>query len=202
MLFILFISAYSGYKSGLLNGMVRVIGYTLSFIVAINNYKTVSNYIYMIIPYPSPYSPTENPFFYYDKKMIFSLDQSYYYLVAILLILLIGWVITRFISQLLSYFTVKIRLPKRVDGVGGSIIGFFTTYLTMFLLLLTLSTIPYEQVQSKISESWLADRMLTSTPKLSEESYRVFIQKVHEEEVDQQPVMDIDAINKQEENEE
>lgn len=207
ILLILFIGAYSGYKNGMIVGLLRTIGYTITFNFAMEYYKTLNEYIYLIVPYPSPFTPVENPYHYYDVDLIRSLDQSYYYLISFIVIILVGWFITRLISQLLSYFTEDLIIPEPYNGVGGATIGFIVNYLGVFLLLFILSLIPYDMVQSRISESWLADTMLTSTPNLSNPAYLVFIDEVHEENIKNQPLMDIDAtlnpeeITEDEENE-
>lgn len=202
ILLILFIGAYSGYKNGMIVGLLRTIGYTITFNFAMEYYKALSGYIYLIIPYPSPFTPVENPYHYYDMDLIYSLDQSYYYLISVLIILLVGWFITRIISQFLSYFTEELIIPEPFDGIGGSIIGFVVNYMGVFLLLFILSTIPYKIIQNKISESWLADSMLTSTPNLSEKSYQLFIEEVNEEAVQNKPTMDIETLTNPEENNE
>lgn len=194
ILFILFLGAYSGYKNGILIALVRTIGYTISFILALKYHQALSEIIYLIVPYPSPFSPVENPYVYYEMDKIFTLDQTYYYLVSFLLILIIGWLITRFISQLIVNFTKELFVPNPFDGIGGSIIGFMLHYLTVFFIILTFSTIPYELIQETISESWLGDRILTSSPGLSETAYQYFIVDVHDEEIEKLPTMELEDL--------
>ena len=205
ILFILFIGAYSGYRNGIVIGLVRTIGYTISLILAFDYYKLLSEFIYLIIPYPSPFAPTDNPYSYYEMDMIFTLDQSYYYLISFLLIVMVGWLITRLISQFINNFTEKLTVPEPFDGIGGALIGFIFNYLTIFLFLLIASTIPYDLVQNKLSESVLADNILTNSPVLSKKSYQHFILDVHEEEIKKLPTMELEELREKvepEENEE
>lgn len=194
ILFILFIGAYSGYQNGLITGLIRTIGYTLSLILALTYYEQLSELIYLIVPYPSPFSPIENPYHYYEMDMIFTLDQSYYYLVSLLVILIIGWLITRFISQFLSYFAEEMFVPEPFDGIGGSIIGFVVNYSAIFLILFILSTIPYDAVQNRLADSALADNMLTSTPILSKKTEEQFVLDVHDEEMKNLPTMELEEL--------
>ncbi len=202
ILFVLFLGTYSGYKNGLMTGLLRTIGYTASFILAMDYYKVVRNYIYMIVPYPSPFFPNENPYYYYDEKFMFTLDESYYYILSFLAILLGGWLVTRLVTQLLSYFTEGIAVPRVLDGVGGGIIGFVVHYLGIFLILLILSTIPYDFIQNRISKSIIGDTMLTSTPVVSERSYQIFIEDVFEEVDQNRPLMDLEPLPEKEESNE
>lgn len=205
ILFILFLGAYSGYKNGILIALVRTIGYIISLILALKYYQVLSEVIYLIVPYPSPFSPAENPYVYYEMDKLFTLDQSYYYLVSFLLILIIGWLFTRFISQLIVNFTEELFVPSPFDGIGGSIIGFILHYVTVFLIILTFSTIPYEFVQETISESWLGDYILTSSPGLSKKACQYFIIDVYDEEIKNLPTMKLEDLKEKvepEENEE
>lgn len=201
ILFILFVGAYSGYKNGLVTALIRTIGYTFTMTVALEYYRALSEYIYLIVPYPSPFFPVDNPYHYYDMEMIFTLDQSYYYLISFTIILLIGWMVTRFISQLLTYYTSSIVVPEPFNQVGGAVTGFVINYLAIFLLLLILSTIPYPLIQGKLAGSALADGILTSTPQLSDSAYQYFIQEVHEEEMEKQPLMELEDLKEKNEEE-
>lgn len=202
ILLIIFIGAYSGYKNGLIIGLIRTIGYTITFNFAMDYYKLLSEYIYLFVPYPSPFVLVDDLYHYYDAEFMYSLDQSYYYLISVLIILIIGWFVTRVVSQFLSYFTEGINVPQPFDGIVGSIFGFTLNYMGTFLLLFILSTIPYEVIQNNMAESSLASSMLTSTPNLSQWSHQVFIEDVHEESIKNQPLMDIEAITNPEDAEE
>lgn len=194
ILFILFVGAYSGYRNGLITTLIRTIGYTFTLMLALDYYQAVSEYIYLIVPYPSPFFPVDNPYHYYDMEMIFTLDQSYYYLISFALILLLGWMVTRFLSELLSYYTSAIIVPELFNQAGGAVLGFMIHYFAVFLLLLILSTIPYSMIQNRLAESTLADGILTATPRLSEAAYQRFIQDVHEEEMEKQPLMELEDL--------
>ncbi len=202
ILFILFIGAYSGYQNGLITGLIRTIGYTLSLIFALTYYERLSELVYLIVPYPSPFSPVENPYHYYEMDMIFTLDQSYYYLVSLLVILIIGWIITRFISQFLSYFAEELFVPEPFNGVGGSIIGFLINYSAIFLVLFILSTIPYDGIQDRLADSTLADSMLMSTPILSKTTKKQFVLDVYDDEIKNLPTMELEELREKVDTEE
>ena len=202
ILFILFIGAYSGYRNGLVTGLIRTIGYTLSFIFALSYYELLSEKIYLIVPYPSPFYPSGNPYYYYDIDMLFTLDQSYYYLVSFLVILGIGALITRFISQFISYYAEELDIPKPFDGVGGLILSFLSNYLVILFILFILSTIPYPSIQNQLADSSIANKMLTSTPYFSEKIEEEFILKVYQEEIEKMPTMELEDLKEKKETEE
>ncbi|MDN6730897.1 MAG: CvpA family protein, partial [Atopostipes suicloacalis] len=156
----------------------------------------------LIIPYPSPFTPVKNPYSYYDMDMIFTLDQSYYYLVSFLLILIAGVVISYFISQLLASFTEELFVPFPFDGIGGAIIGFISHYLAIFIILFTLSTIPYDFIQNTLTNSLIGDSMITSSPGLSKKTYNHFILDVYDKEIKNLPEMELKDLKEKVETEE
>lgn len=194
ILFMLIIGVYSGYRNGIIRGLIQTIGYSISLILAIKYYEPFSRFIYLIIPYPSPFSPVENPYHYYKMDMIFTMDESYYVIVSFFFILLVGWLMTHFISRFLANYTDKLIVPSPFNAVGGALIGFLVNYLMLFLLLFILSTIPYDFIQGSLSESWLGDSMLTSTPFVSQKAYQHFIVEVHEEEQEKLPTMELEDL--------
>lgn len=190
ILIILFIGAYSGYKNGVILQLIKTIGYAISLILAFDYYKVVSEYFDLLIPYPSPFIPEANPYQYYNESLIFSMDESYYYLVSFFAIFVIGWLITRFITKVLSYSLARIEVPEPLNGVGGLVLGFVVNYLGVFYLLFILTTIPLEFVQARLGNSFVADTMITKTPMVSKKTYKRFVVDVHEEVEQTNPVMD------------
>lgn len=198
ILVILFIGAYSGYKNGIIEQLLKTIGYVISLILAFDYYDVLSEYLELIVPYPSPFAPQANPYSYYEESLMFSLDQSYYHLISFFTIFVLGWFITRIIVQLLSYTLTKIKVPEPLNGVGGSVLGFVVNYLGVFYILFILTTIPLGFVQDRLSESFVADKMVTSSPIVSKDTYQKFIVEVNEEVKNSRPLMDIESSPEEE----
>lgn len=194
ILIVLLIGTYNAYKNGIILALIQTIGYTISAILALKYYKAFSQFLYLIIPYPSPFSPAENPYAYYDMDMIFTLDQSYYQLVSFLILIIIGIIVTYFVSRLLSSFAEELYVPEPFDSIGGGLLAFFQHYIAIFFILFTLSTIPYDFIQNRLANSWLADSMIVSSPVISEFTYQDFIQEVYEEEIKKLPVMELEDL--------
>lgn len=191
ILLILFIGAYSGYKNGIILQLLKAIGYLIVFILALDYYKPLSEILYLFVPYPTPILTGSNPYVFYDESLILTLDLSYYYLISFLLILFIGWIIVRVITQLVSYTVEQLTIPEPLNGAGGAILGFIINYIGVFYILLLLSLIPYDFVQERLSNSFLADSMLTSTPVVSEDNYQRFVLDAHEVAEENRPTMEI-----------
>ena len=191
ILLILFIGTYSGYKNGIILQLLRAIGYLIVFIFALDYYKPLSEMLYLLVPYPTPFFPDANPYVFYDESLILTLDLSYYYLISFLLILFIGWIAVRVITQLISYTVEQLAIPEPLNGAGGAILGFIINYIGIFYILLLLSLIPFDMVQGRLANSFLADSILTSTPVVSEDNYQRFILDAHDVAEENRQTMDI-----------
>lgn len=191
ILLILFIGAYSGYKNGIMLQLIKAIGYVIAFMYAFDYYEWVSEYLFLLIPYPTPFAPESNPYYFYDEHFMFSLDLSYYQVISFLLIFIIGWVIVRVLTQLVSYIVNQVKVPEPYNGIGGAVIGFIMNYIVTFYLIFLASLIPVDLIQDQIADSSLAETMLTSTPSLSESTYERFVVKPKTEHEQNKPLMDL-----------
>lgn len=175
ILLILFIGAYSGYKNGIILQLLKAIGYVIALIFAFDYYQALSEYLFLLIPYPTPFLPEGNPYYFYDERFILTLSMSYYYLISFLLIFFIGWLVVRFLAKLISYTINQFEAPEPLNGLGGLAIGIVVNYIGIFYILFFLSLIPYDIVQEELSDSFVARTMITSTPKLTHSNYQRFI---------------------------
>lgn len=176
ILLLLLLSLYSGFKRGLILQLVVTIGYAISFYFALEYYQEVSNLVEMMVPYPSPVSSNSNPFVLYGQEFIFNLDQGFYNGVAFIGILVLGWIVTRFIGGLLNFLT-EIPVVKQINGIGGAIVGFIVQYIGIFLILFLLSMIPIKMIQSQFESSALARTIVSDTPELSTDLYNWWIEE-------------------------
>lgn len=192
ILLVFFIGAYAGYKNGIILQLLEAIGYVIVFMYALDYYRLLSEYLYLLVPYSTPFAPESNPYFFYDESLMFSLDMSYYHILSFIAIMLVGWVVVKFLSKLISYTVKQLRVPEPINGVGGAILGFIVNYLGTFIILFFLTTIPFEMIQNSISDSFIAEKMVTSTPGVSNKAYQIFILDVHEESLQEQPLMEIE----------
>ena len=188
---ILFIGAYAGYKRGIILQMLQTVGYAVALIVAMGNYRALSERLFLLVPYSTPFAPETNPYPFHDEGLLFSLTNSYYDLLSFLILLFLGWIVVRFLAALLSYTLKYFKAPEPVNGIGGAILGFVVNYIGVFYLLFFLTVIPFEPLQSRLVNSSLASGMLTSTPQLSDSTYQQFILDVHEETIAEEPELEV-----------
>lgn len=192
ILIIFFIGIYSGFKNGVILQLLQTIGYTIAIIFSIEYYEKLSEFLYLMVPYPTPFSPERNPYLFYDANYIFSMDVSYYQLLSFILIFLIGWLVVKFFTKLLSYTLEVLRAPEPISGIGGGLLGFIVNYIGLFIVFFFLSTIPLEFIQTQLFNSSIVNYMITSTPEISERVYQEFIVDVNQEVINELPTMDLD----------
>lgn len=176
IIILLLLSLYSGFRRGLVLQLVLTIGYAISFFFALQYYQQASGLVEMMVPYPSPGSASENPFVLYGQEFIFNLDQGFYNGVAFIGILILGWIVTRFIGGILSFLT-EIPVVKQLNEIGGAIVGFIVQYVGIFLILFLLSMVPLQVIQNQFESSLLARAMVAETPKLSTDLYNWWIEE-------------------------
>lgn len=176
IVFLFLLGIYSGYRRGLVLQLVLTIGYAFSFWLATQYYEWLSDIVEMFVPYPTPTSSTENPFILYGQELLFELDGAFYNGIAFLLLLFIGWLITRFIGGLLN-FLMDIPVLREVNMIGGAIVGFIVHYVGIFFLLFLLSTIPLGFIQNQFESSRLSQFIVSETPELSSQVYQWWVEE-------------------------
>ena len=91
-----------------------------------------------------------------------ALDQSFYKLVAFLVIMILGWLVVRFLGYVASELTF-LPLLKQFNTIGGAALGFFMNYLFIYFVLYAVAMIPLAPAQ-KIVEGGLPNFIITKTP--------------------------------------
>lgn len=158
------IGFYTGTRRGLVLQIVLTVGYFLSYLVAKNYFLTLGKKLELLVPYPTPTATSKLVFF--KGEIIFKLDEAFYAGLGFLIILIIGWLITRFVGLLLHNLTF-FPIVKQVNNLGGGILGFAMTYFALFFILMILSLLPVDFIQNLFKSSNLANFMVSKTPYFS-----------------------------------
>lgn len=170
---ILAIGAYGGARRGLILQFVLTVGYFVSYLLASKYHQALGSHLELIVPYPS--ASESSQFVFYDQALGFNLDGAFYNGVAFLIILFVGWLVTRFIGGLLNVVTF-IPVIKQLNAIGGAVLNFFVSYVAVFLILFLLTMLPIDSVQEAFSNSWLARTILEDTPVISSQLYNMWIE--------------------------
>lgn len=164
IIFFLVTSFYAGYRRGFLLQIVYGAGYTISFIVAKNIYKSLGKKLELLIPYPAPTSKTTLVLF--DKSLIFDLDKAFYAGFAFVLVLFIGWLVTRFIGMI-AYRLTFIPVIKQGNDLAGGLLNALLTLIGLTIFLTLFAMIPMDFIQNLFKKSSLARFLVESTPVIS-----------------------------------
>lgn len=180
VIFVFLYSIYIGVKRGLVLQGILSIGFYLSFGFATAFYSMITPYVELIVPYPTPQLVEESPFALYNLDLLFEMHTPFYNGLSFLMLLFVGWLITRLVGRLLV-FVSDLNIDERISNIGGAILSFFAHYIGLFLILFLVSTLPFGFVQSQIESSWLSRTIITRTPELSNGFYEQWVGEAEEE---------------------
>lgn len=173
-LFFLGTGFYAGYRRGLTLQLIYFVGYALTFWVAQQYYKTLGQKLSLLIPYPAPTQATTLALF--DNSLIFDMDKAFYSGIGFILILIAGWLITRFIGML-SYGLTFIPIIKQGNSLLGGLLNLLVTLVGLVVVLTLLAMIPVPFIQQLIDKSILGKWLIEKTPILSHSLYEWWVTK-------------------------
>lgn len=175
ILCLLGIAFYSGARRGLAMQLVYSGGYLISYFVAQSNYQKLAPKLELLVPYPSI---TENSeMIFYKQDIALELDKAFYAVVAFLIILFAGWIVTRFIAIFLRRLTF-VPLLKQMDWLAGGVLCLIVVYVAIFLLLTVASYVPLDVIQNQFAASDLAQGIVADTPILTKQIESLWINNI------------------------
>lgn len=166
---------YEGFRRGLIMQFVRLLGYMLSVLLATRYFEPISRVAEMFIPFPSVQLGVDMAM--YTESQSFGIQDAFYRVITFVLITIIGWLVTNFISVMLTkimYYDVL----KWVNHIGGGLINVLITYTVIFVVLFILSLVPIEFVQQQFVDNPLAYWIVSQTPVLSDFALNAWLQVV------------------------
>ena len=169
----LIVGIYSGARRGLILQLVYLLGYGISFYLAIRYYQIVAGHIEMYVPYPSFTPGTQ--FVLFDQIQALTLDKAFYRGISFVGILFIGWLVTRIIGYLLTELSY-LPVLKQFNSLGGAILGFVLNYVGIFFLLSILTMIPFQQAQDVFANNSLAYVIVDKTPVLTKQVTKMWVE--------------------------
>lgn len=175
ILFILLIAFFSGARRGFALQTLYTIGYIISFLAAQHFYKLLASHLKLYIPYPAVTETSKMIFF--DQAFSFQLDEAFYAGVAFILILIVGWLVTRFIG-IFAHGLTYIPVLRQVDWLAGGVLSASIAYVMIFLILSLLVLLPVDSIQAQFSGNSSSRMIVEKTPLLTNKIYDLWINKV------------------------
>lgn len=164
IIILLVLGFFAGYRRGIVMQAIRLIGYLVTFVLATQFFEPLTGLVEMFVPFPSVQPNTE--LIFYDEATSFLIDSAFYRVITFILIAIIGWLLTNFISMFfmkVMYYDWQVHL----DRIGGGIINLIITYVIIFLFLFILSLLPIEFIQQQFVDNPIAYHIVANTPWLS-----------------------------------
>lgn len=161
---VLVYSFYTGFRRGLVMQVIQLVGYVITFFVASRLTGELAQYVEMLIPFPSVQQ--NSTLVFYNEAQSFLLNYAFYRAITFVLIGLVGFVLTKFVSVFFTRLTYY-SMFKHIDKIGGAIVNLLITFICVFLFLFILSLIPLESIQQQFVDNPLAFRIVSDTPILS-----------------------------------
>lgn len=157
IILILAYGIYVGVRRGLVLQAIYTFNFGISFIVAYLSCRWLGPKLDLIVPYPSA-SP-RSYFAFFSNKVSLSLDRSFYYGVAFLLVLLVGWLFSQIIGHYLYDLTFY-PMAEDLSHVSSALLAFICNYIAVFSVLYILALVPVYSLQKALDQSWVASAMI------------------------------------------
>lgn len=151
-----------GLKRGFILQVFHLLGFIISFIVAVIYYKKLAPSLSLWIPYPELSSDSSWALF----LQALPLETGFYNAISFAIIFFGTKIALQIIASMLD-FVAELPVLHSVNRILGSILGFLEIYLILFIFLYILALTPVKSIQSFINGSPVALFIIEKTPFLS-----------------------------------
>ncbi|MCK4260287.1 MAG: CvpA family protein [Halanaerobiales bacterium] len=149
ILFIIFFT-FRGYQQGLIRQTIALIGLILGLRLAMDNHQYIATWL--------------QAQFYIPNAISTIIGFALILFIVILVINIIGWIMSGLAKLIfLSFF----------DRLIGAVLGLVKGVIVVYLILLLISKVPYQQISNQLERSVLAKEMLDLTPYIEENIERI-----------------------------
>lgn len=156
---------YSGARRGMWLQGVHVVGYLLSLVLARFTYLPLGVFLTQWVPYPS--ATEQSKFVFFTNQVGLTLDHAFYNGVAFVFMLMLGWLVTRFVAMWFHDLSYR-KADETISLVVGGAMNFLMGYLFIFLILYLLALIPVTGIQDMLAHSAIASSIVRYTPGLTQ----------------------------------
>jgi|SRR5690625_3208993 len=152
-----------GLKRGFILQLFHLVGYFVAFFIARKYYDTLAPKLSLWIPYPDLMGDSQWAVF----LKTLPLENAFYYAISFATIFFATKIALQIITTMLD-FIAAIPIIRPINKLMGAALGFLEIYLILFIVLFIAALIPIERIQTAISDSTIAVRIIEKTPYLSE----------------------------------
>lgn len=164
LVILLVFGVFVGLKRGFILQVFHLLGFIISFIVAMRYYDVISPRLELWVPYPELPEDASWAMFLGET----SVENAFYNAVAFFIIFFAVRIILHIIASMLD-FVAELPILRSVNKLLGGVFGFIEVYLILFLLLYIGALVPIGFVQTVLERSEIAAFIIEQTPYFSEE---------------------------------
>lgn len=175
LLIIFLLAFYNGARRGTALQGIHLIGFIVTLLFAKNMYSEIGKKIELYVPYMSVTENTKMAFF--TQQQSFDLDHSFYAAFAYISIVIVGWLLVKFIA----IFFTGLRYMKafgKYDWLVSGLINVMMIYLLVFFVLFLLALVPIDAIQNFFSPGTLGYHIFKNSPILSNYYYQLWITNI------------------------
>jgi uncharacterized membrane protein required for colicin V production len=151
IILILISAVATGYRRGLVLELLYTFGYIIVFIFAKTYNAAVAN---TLISMFGGWSGDE------------ATNLTVMHSVAFILLMTVGWILIRALGRL-SQMVTWLPIIHQVNGLAGAVVGVVISYVITFVVLSISQFVPNDFYQEQLSQSVVAQTILSKTPAVS-----------------------------------
>lgn len=164
VIFLLIVSFFSGYKQGLVLTLLRMVGFIAIYLFARVLTNPVTNWLGEYFPKFSTTGGT---------TIANHVQTNFYSMIVFAVLLLVGGILVRSVIRVVNSVT-KLPVIHQVNSLIGGLLSVVLMFVFIFVGLTVLSIWPNETINASVSESTIAQKILTETPTVAKQ---IFITK-------------------------
>ncbi|MHC9532377.1 CvpA family protein [Dellaglioa sp. L3N] len=157
VIFLLIVSFFSGYKKGLVLTLLRIVGFVAIYLFARILTSPVTNWLGGYFP---KFSTTDN------TTITNHLQTNFYLMIVFAVLFFVGGILVRSIIRVINSIT-KLPIIHQVNSLIGGLLSVVLMFIFIFIGLTILSVWPNEKINAAVSESVVAQKILTNTPTMA-----------------------------------
>ncbi|QDP40809.1 CvpA family protein [Radiobacillus deserti] len=173
LLGILILGIFVGLRRGFILQLLHVLGFIISFIIAVLYYDELSPKLTLWIPYPE--LPTDSTWAIFLDSL--PLENAFYNAVSFAILFFGSKIVLQIVANMLD-FVASLPILNTLNGWLGAVLGFIETYVLLFVLLYIAALVPIDFVQKSIADSGIATFMIEHTPILSKQIETLWFEHV------------------------
>lgn len=173
LLGILVLGVLIGLKRGFILQLFHLVGFIVSFIIAVIYFDNLAKKLNLWIPYPE--LPEDATWAIFLDSL--PLETAFYNGVAFALLFFGSKIILQIVASMLD-FIADLPLLNSLNGLLGAILGFLETYFILFVILYILALAPLSFIQSAIDNSSIAGFIVEHTPIVSNQIKTLWFEHV------------------------